>query len=87
VRLPEGTFTASLVGGRVTYTFTPRMFVAALSQYNSTVNGVGTNVRLRWEYIPGSEFFVVYSDAYDTSPGLILRNRGLVVKVNRLLRF
>ena len=43
-----------------------------------------------WEYQPGSEFFVVYSDAHDTSGTLgpyELQNRGVVVKFNKLFRF
>jgi hypothetical protein len=39
---------------------------------------------------PGSELFVVYSDAHDTSDTFArydLQNRGLVVKVNKLFRF
>ena len=48
---------------------------------------LSTNARLRWEYLPGSEFFIVYSEGRDTlQPGLQgLQNRVFVVKVNRLL--
>src|SRR6185295_7733722 len=55
VDLVEGSFTTRLVGSRVTYTMTPRMFVSALLQYNSGNNALAANVRLRWEYLPGSE--------------------------------
>ena len=55
-----------LVGSRVTYTMTPLMFASALLQYNSSSHAVGANVRLRWEYRPGSEFFVVYNEDRDT---------------------
>ena len=52
-------------------------------------NVFSSNLRFRWEYSPGSELFVVYTDERDTtSPGYpALRNRAFVVKVNRLLRF
>jgi hypothetical protein len=46
-------------------------------------------LRLRWEYAPGSELFVVYADDYDTEarPGMAaLRNRAFVLKLNRLFR-
>ena len=89
VRLNEGRFTQHLAGSRVTFTVTPLMFVSALMQYNSSANAVSTNARLRWEYQPGSELFVVYNEERDTLvrrfPGVM--NRGLTVKVNRLLRF
>ena len=45
---------------------TPLMFVSALLQYNSSDNSVSSNVRLRWEYQPGSELFVVYNEQRDT---------------------
>jgi hypothetical protein len=89
VDLPEGDFTATVLRTRATYTVTPRMFVSGIVQYNSTTTSAGSNLRLRWEYAPGSELFVVYTDDYDTEArgGVTpLRNRALVVKVNRLFR-
>ena len=89
VSLPFGSFTTNLGGTRVTYTVTPLMFVSALVQYNSRDNAVDTNLRLRWEYQPGSELFVVYNETRDTDrsgfPGL--ETRAFIVKVNRLFRF
>jgi uncharacterized protein DUF5916 len=88
VDLVEGAFTTELVGSRVTYTMTPRMFVSALLQYNSGNNTVAANVRLRWEYRPGSEIFLVFNEQRDTLardfPGLA--NRALILKINRLFR-
>ena len=70
---------------------TPRMFVAALVQYTSShAHRCPTNLRFRWEYQPGSELFVVYTEGRDTLPptgSTALENRGFVVKINRLLRF
>jgi hypothetical protein len=89
VRLPWGDFTSTVVTGRTTYTVTPRMFVSALLQYNSSARTMSTNARFRWEYQPGSELFVVYSDGRDTAgagfPEIV--NRALIVKMNRLVRF
>jgi hypothetical protein len=44
---------------------------------------------MRWDYIPGSELFVVYSDGRDTGADrfALLQNRSFAVKVTRLLRF
>lgn len=91
---PYGSFHTRLIVSRVIYTFSPRMFFGGLIQYNSATNSVSTNLRLRWEYSPGSELFVVYTEDRDTDPlrpdrfdsFSLLRNRGLVVKVNRLFR-
>jgi hypothetical protein len=89
VDLREGSFTTHLGGSRVTYTMTPRMFVSALVQFNSASQALSANVRLRWEYQPGSELFVVYNDQRDTRGRGVpeLTTRAFVVKFNRLFRF
>ena len=92
VDLPEGSFTTQLARARFTYTFTPRMFFSGLIQYSSSGDSFSTNFRFRWEYSPGSEIFVVFSEDRNTNPLIPnrvtqLRNRGLVVKINRLFRF
>ena len=90
IDLPVGSFASRLLGSRITFTATPLLFASALVQYNSSTRSVSTNARLRWEYRPGSELFVVYneerdSDAPDGIPGLF--NRSFVIKVNRFFRF
>ena len=89
VDVPTGSFTTTLVTSRATFTVNPRAFVSALLQYNSAAASLSTNIRLRWEYQPGSELFVVYTDQRDTLVPRFpdLENRALVVKVNRLFRF
>ena len=83
--------TVTATGARTTFTMTPRMFVAALVQYASSTTSLSTNLRFRWEYQPGSELFVVYTEGRDTLPpagtGTALENRGFVVKINKLFRF
>ena len=90
IELPIGAATIPLVTSRVTYTLTPRMFFGGLIQYNSSNSSLGTNLRLRWEYQPGSELFVVYNDTrntdvFDRAP--VLENRAFIVKLTRLFRF
>jgi hypothetical protein len=89
VTLPEGAFTASLAGGRATVNFSPRMSVSALLQYASFESELLTNLRFRWEYQPGSDFFVVYNDGRATNfdEPLFLQSRSFSVKLTRLLRF
>jgi hypothetical protein len=89
VRMPVGDFTNTLLRERTDYAFTARTFVSTLIQYSSSENSMSTNVRFRWEYRPGSELFLVYTDERDTfAPGFpLLKNRAFVVKVNRLVRF
>jgi hypothetical protein len=89
VTLPEGTFTSHLAGTRMTYTMTPLMFASALVQFRSDGRLVSTNARVRWEYRPGSEVFLVFNEERDTFgrrfPALI--NRAIIFKMNRLFRF
>ena len=89
VRLPAGDFTTTLLRARSDYGFSPRMFASALLQYSATDHVFSSNLRFRWEYRPGSELFVVYTDERDTLPSGFpdLKNRAFVVKINRLLRF
>jgi hypothetical protein len=89
VRLPYGDFDARLVGMRFGVAPTARLGFSALTQFNPTSHSLTSSARMRWEYTPGSEFFIVYSDGRDTAshgyPGL--QNRSFAVKVTRLLRF
>ncbi len=89
VRLPWGDFTLQLVSARVNLALSPRMLIGSLIQYSSGANAFVTNLRFRWEYKPGSDFFIVYSDGRDTEgvgfPRVI--DRTLAFKITRLLRF
>jgi hypothetical protein len=89
VSLPGGDFTSTVLRARSDYAFSPLMFVSGLVQYASNERVFSTNLRFRWEYLPGSELFVVYTDERDTLESGFggLRNRAFVVKVNRLFRF
>jgi hypothetical protein len=89
------TVTTRLYRTRADYAFSPLMFASALLQYSSSDRAFSSNLRFRWEYRPGSELFVVYTDEHDTTGSLLatpttvrgLKNRAFVVKINRLLRF
>ena len=89
VDLPQGSFKSQLLTARAIFTPSPRSLVSSLIQYNHSDHTLGSSVRLRWEYIPGSELFVVYSDGRNTAvtgiPELI--NRTFAIKLTRLLRF
>ena len=85
---PAGSFTASVIGSRATYTVTPLMFASAFLQYGSSNHGLSANLRFRWEYRPGSELFVVYNEERNTQVSLAnsTRTRSLIFKINRLFR-
>jgi len=91
----KASFVTRLARTRVDYAFSPLMFLSGLFQYTSADRTFNTNLRYRWEYAPGSELFLVYTDERDASPDRYtpaplvrgIRNRAFVVKVNRLFRF
>ncbi len=90
VRLPYGDFSAQIVSNRFILTPTPRMMITSLVQMNVSAHTLTSSIRLRWEYLPGSELFVVYSDGRNTlDSGALtgLLNRSLAIKLTRLLRF
>ncbi len=81
VRLPEGDFST-----RVNFTFSPRMALGSFIQYNSRSDSLSSSVRFRWEYQPGSDLFVVYSEGReDLSLDRFLANRTLAVKFHQAL--
>lgn len=89
IDLPQGAFSTRLAVTRVNYSFSPRMFLSGLLQCNSLSDTFSANLRLRREYQPGSELFVVYTEDRDTdAPDRFSErsNRALVVKLNRLFR-
>jgi hypothetical protein len=89
IDLPEGSFTTQLFRLRAIFTMSPRMFIESLTQYNSSVDVLGTNIRFRWEYQPGSDLYIAYNEGRDT--GLdsfaVLNDRVLAIKFTRLFRF
>jgi hypothetical protein len=87
----SGEFNQHVARVRTTYTLSPRAYVSGLLQYASGSNTVSGNFRLRWEWAPGSELFVVYTedrntDVLGSERWSDLSNRGLVIKVTRLFR-
>tara|TARA_B100000029_G_scaffold86442_2_gene76716 strand:+ start:4244 stop:6586 length:2343 start_codon:yes stop_codon:yes gene_type:complete len=87
--LPQGQFDQHVAITRLNYTLTPRAYVSTLVQYNSRSNTLSGNFRLRWEWAPGSEVFIVYTEDRDTDifdRWSQMENRGLIIKVNRLFQ-
>ena len=89
VDLVEGSFTTQLVGSRVTYTMTPRMFVSALLQYNSGQQRAGRQRAPALGISAGQRAVRrVQRAAGHAGPRFpALANRALIVKINRLFRF
>jgi hypothetical protein len=89
VDLPFGEFTARVLSARTIVTPNPRMMLSGLMQYNAATQSLSSSARLRWEYRPGSELFVVYSDGRNTRTGGVpdVVNRSFAIKLTRLFRY
>jgi hypothetical protein len=89
VRLPYGDFTARLIGSRFVVSPSARLAFSTLTQFNPSAHTLASSARMRWEYTPGSDLYVVFSDGRDTATPRFpaLQNRSFAVKVTRLFRF
>lgn len=86
VSLPTGDFRADLIGGRVRYAWSPRLFGSAHVQYNTQSHSFVTNARLNYRWAPLSDIYLVYTERRDTD--LDIRNeRSVAIKVTRMMGF
>ena len=82
IDLPEPFASAGLflIGPRIDLTFSKSIFLTTFIQYNSQVENLNINARLQWRFAPVSDFFLVYTDNYDTYD-FGVKNRALVAKL------
>jgi hypothetical protein len=66
VTLPQEAFNASIFGARVGYSFSTTLFAKIFAQWNSDDDIVVTNVLLNYIYRPGSDFYLVFNQIYET---------------------
>jgi hypothetical protein len=85
VTLPSGDFDTDLLTTRLRYSFSTRMFLNALIQYNSTLEEISSNLRFNFIYKPLSDIFLVYNERR-SSTGEVLE-RALVAKFTYLFDF
>jgi len=86
INLPWGDFTTDLIRTRVSYSFTPRLFVQTLLQYNDRADVWSTNLRFGWLQQANTGLFFVYNDTRDL--GFFsgsLAGRSAVIKYSRML--
>jgi hypothetical protein len=82
ITLPQGAFTTNLGNMRVTYNFSPSVFVQSLVQYNDRTDRWSTNLRFHWLETAGNGLFVVYNDT-ESLEGAGPINRAFIVKYVR----
>ena len=62
MRLDQGRFTRELIGARVAYFFTPRVFLQSLTQYSNQARAWNANARFGWLNTAGTGLFIVFND-------------------------
>ncbi|PKA98587.1 hypothetical protein B0O79_2274 [Flavobacteriaceae bacterium MAR_2009_75] len=72
-----------LVGPKLDFTFSKKLFWTTFVQYNNRLENLNINSRLQWRFAPVSDFFLVYTDNYITDPmrNFDSRNRAIVAKL------
>ena len=86
VRLSNGSFNTNLLGTRLLYSFTTKMFLNAFLQYNTDARQFSSNIRFHIIHHPLSDLYVVFNERRDTQTGQLL-DRALVVKFTQLFSF
>ena len=81
VNLPYGDFKTNIVRSRLSYSFTPRLFVQSLVQYNSVADVWSANFRFGWlQQANTGLFLVLNATTLKSEPN----NRSFIVKYSRM---
>ena len=94
IKLPSPNKNAvlTLIGPRIEYSFTKKLFTTLFVQYNTQAENVNINARLQYRFAPMSDLFIVFSENYlpnqiqafgsTNFPYLNVRNRGITFKLS-----
>lgn len=86
IDLPGGSFEANLLRTRLSYSFTPRIYLQGLFQYNDTSDLWMANLRFGWLQAANTGLFIVLnqSNTVDGFTPLGVRDRSVIVKYSRM---
>jgi len=65
---------------RLSYSFTPKILLQALVQYNDDSDIFGTNLRFSWLRTANTGFYLVYNEIDERADGSPPTGRELIVK-------
>ena len=60
-QLATGDFTQTIAGARLRVNFSSDLSVSSYIQYDTDIESIGTNTRLRWTFRPVADLFLVYN--------------------------
>ena len=69
ITFPETEFDANVVGGRIGYSFSTTLFTKLFTQWSTGTDVLSTNFLVNYIYRPGSDFYLVFDQNYDTRDG------------------
>jgi len=82
--VPGGQFEANLARLRLSYSFTPKILLQALVQYNELDDVLGTNLRFSWLRSANTGFFLVYNEVDERGMGSRPTGREFIVKYSHI---
>ena len=85
VTMPDGKFTTNLIRARLTYAFTPKIYIQSLLQYNNQSDIWSMNWRFIWQQSAATGLYIVYNQTqdYDGIP-IASSTKSFVVKYSYL---
>lgn len=69
ITFPETEFDANVVGGRIGYSFSTTLFTKLFAQWSTDRDILAANFLVNYIYLPGSDFYLVFNQNYDTRDG------------------
>ncbi len=69
ITLPGEEFDANAFGGRVSYSFSTILFTKLFTQWSTDRDVLSANFLVNYIYRPGSDFYLVFDQSYDTRDG------------------
>lgn len=84
--VPGGDFEVDLARLRLTYSFTPRMSIQSLVQYNKRDDVLSTNLRFAWLQSANAGLYLVYNEVDDSGLGAPRHDaQQFIIKYSRIL--
>ena len=65
VEMPDGSFETKLVRSRLTYAFSPKIYIQSLLQYNNQSDEWSMNWRFIWQQSAATGLYLVYNQVQD----------------------
>lgn len=79
-----GDFTANLARLRLSYSFTPKILLQLLTQYNEVDDQVSTNLRFSWLQSANTGLYLVYNEIDERALGAPPRGKEFIIKFSHL---